>query len=135
MTLQSSQHRQLVEAFHEIIHGRTTHGTRLVLRLGGVDVSSLFADVLIQQGFQKCRVRDVNLEPGERVPAFLIRDQEAYFGWVFWEKFTEKKMRKLWGSILRNQKGDWSIQISSNSRTPIYANRQMLTEMEIDLVR
>ena len=74
----------------------------------------------------------INVQPGERVPAFLIEQRIAYFGWVFWEQFTSWKMRKLWGSVLKNRLGDWDIQIPASRPTVIYANESLKLEMDID---
>ena len=62
----------------------------------------------------------VPVELGEKVPAFLLRDDMAEFGWVFWEKFREGRARKLFGSVHRNDKGDWAIQLGEGSREPVY---------------
>ena len=68
----------------------------------------------------------------ERVPALMIRDMRAYFGWVFVERFTEKKSRKLFGSVVRNKKGDWLVQMPSNSSERVYANLDLKIEMEAE---
>jgi hypothetical protein len=77
-------------------------------------------------------VGEVDIRPGERVPAFYIDGTTAYFGWVFWEKFSQLKLRKLFGSVVRNEKGDWAIQIPPQRKTVIYANRDLTSEMDID---
>jgi hypothetical protein len=64
------------------------------------------------------------------VPAFAIRNSKAYFGWVFIERFTEEKSRKLFGSLARNKKGDWLIQISQKSSELIYVNYRLKSGME-----
>jgi hypothetical protein len=92
------------------------------LRVDGEDRSRLFLDALRLEGFQQLRVRDVEIERGERVPAFLVREGQADFGWVFWEKFTEARWRKLFGSVVRNAKGDWAIQLGSGSRERIHVD-------------
>jgi hypothetical protein len=56
----------------------------------------------------------------------------AYFGWVFWEKFSHRKLRKLFGSVVRNSKGDWAMQISDKGRSVIYANPDLTSEMDIE---
>jgi hypothetical protein len=72
------------------------------------------------------------VEIGERVPAFFIKETTAYFGWVFWEKFTDTKARKLWGSVIRNDKGDWAIQLPPTKPTPIYADVNQKIDMDAD---
>jgi hypothetical protein len=64
----------------------------------------------------------VEIAHGERVPAFLVREGHADFGWVFWEKFTADRWRKLFGSVVRNAKGDWAIQLGTGSREPVHVD-------------
>lgn len=77
-------------------------------------------------------VASIDVEPGHRVPAFYVENTVAYFGWVFWEKFWENRMRKLWGSVVRNARGDWKIQITPQKETTIYANASVRYEMDLD---
>jgi hypothetical protein len=77
-------------------------------------------------------VREVPVQPGQRVPAFYIDSGTAYFGWIFWEKFSQLRMRKLFGSVVRNEKGDWAIQIPEKRNTVVYANESLMSEMDID---
>ena len=66
------------------------------------------------------------------MPVFYLDKGVAYFGWVFWEKFSQLKLRKLFGSVVRNSAGDWAIQISAKRNTVIYANSVLKTEMDIE---
>jgi len=77
-------------------------------------------------------VGDVDVGFDERVAAFLLRGSMAYFGWVFNERFTEKKSRKLFGSEVRNGKGDWAIQIPFNRREKIFVRYTERLGMEQD---
>ena len=70
--------------------------------------------------------------PGQRAPAFHVDGSTAVFGWVFWEKFSERRMRKLFGSVVRNAKGDWAVQIPEKKKTPVFANVAQISEMDID---
>ena len=123
---------KLQNAFSDIITGRGVKRSKHELMLDGVSVVSLFTEELPKHGYEATRVAHVKVRPGERVPAFTIQENTAYFGWVFWEKFTPKKIRKLWGSMVRNKKGDWAIQISPTKTTTIYANEKLKMEMDID---
>jgi len=105
---------------------------KLALTLDGQDLTKEFVRALLRLGYVPSEVRDVEVRPGQRAPAFLIRDATAYFGWVFWEKFTEKKMRKLWGSVVRNEKGDWEIQLPAGKTDRIYVNEESMSEMDLD---
>jgi hypothetical protein len=120
------------DALRDIIEGKNVKRIRHDLRYEGRDLTQEFIGELQNSGYSQTTVGDVEVQPGERVPAFYIQDGIAYFGWVFWEQFTSWKIRKLWGSIIKNQRGDWDIQISSTRTTPIYANASMKLEMDID---
>lgn len=124
--------RPLDQAFADIISGKGVTRSKHELVLNGKPVIDEFLDALRNHGFRKTIVGKVDVSVGERVPAFFIEQSTAYFGWVFWEKFTEEKARKLWGSVVRNVKGDWAIQISPAKATPIYANPDLKIEMDAD---
>ena len=119
-------------AFSDFITGQGVERVKLVLTIDGRLVVQEFLAMLEKHNFAAGTVEAIMVYPGERVPAFLIKDETAYFGWVFWEKFTEKKFRKLWGSAFRNKKGDWALQIPSGKSTSIYANPSLKTEMDLD---
>ncbi len=85
------------------------------------DAVPLFRGRLAVCGFGETTVREVVIQVGERVPAWLLRGDVADFGTVFWEVFTERHRRKLFGSQVRNRKGDWDIQIAPSSTEPIWA--------------
>ncbi len=124
----------LSEAFEDIITGRGVTRSRHELMLHGKSVEPEFREALGRHGFMTTTVAEVIVQVGERVPAFYLENSIAYFGWVFWEKFTETKARKLWGSVLRNAKGDWAIQIPPTRKVPIFANAAQKIEMEVDLL-
>lgn len=119
-------------AFSDFITGQGVQRVRLELTLEGKLFVQAFLAALEKHKYAAGTVAGTNVQPGERIPAFFVQDSTAFFGWVFWEKFTEKKLRKLWGSSLRNKKGDWAIQIPSNKATVIYANPLLITEMDLD---
>ncbi len=122
----------LDEAFSDIITGKGVTRSKHELVINGTPVVDRFLQALQKHGFEKTIVGKVEVRVGERVPAFFIEDTFAYFGWVFWEKFTSDKARKLWGSVVRNVKGDWAIQISAAKSSAIYANRTFKIEMDAD---
>ncbi|HEX9614106.1 MAG TPA: hypothetical protein VGA55_01295 [Bacteroidota bacterium] len=102
------------------------------LVLDGKPVVDEFIQCLEDRGFRKTTVGEVSVEIGERVPAFFMKDTTVWFGWVFWEKFTDTKARKLWGSVVRNAKGDWAIQLPPTKPTPIYADPARKIDMDAD---
>ena len=127
-----TSHRHLHEALSEIILGKNVKRIKHDLQYQGTDLTDDFINELHRHGYVAGTVEKINVQPGERVPAFLIEQRIAYFGWVFWEQFTSWKMRKLWGSVLKNRLGDWDIQIPASRPTVIYANELLKLEMDID---
>ena len=130
--VRSQLDKRLREAFREIIDGKTVKRSKHELVFGGVDVSNVFAEEMDKKNYLPAIVADVRCEQGQRIPAFYVEEMQAYFGWIFWEKFTEGKLRKLFGSVVRNEKGDWLIQIPDGSRKVVYANISLPAEMDID---
>lgn len=124
--------QELAAVFSDIIDGKIVKRGKHELRWGQRDVSLEFRETLEKKGYHATTVALVDIEPGERVPAFYLENGYAYFGWVFWEKFTQLKLRKLFGSTVRNSSGDWAIQISAKRNTVIHANVELKTEMDIE---
>ena len=120
------------DALDDIILGRTVKRARHELIHDGIDLTDHFIKSLITQGFNSTTVGEITVQPGERVPAFYLERSTAYFGWVFWEKFSQLRLRKLFGTVMRNTKGDWFIQLPSNSPAIIYVNISTIFEMDID---
>jgi hypothetical protein len=120
------------DALRDIIRGKSVKRIKHELKLDGRDLTQTFINELERLGYYPTTVSAVNVEPGERVPAFYIDQEVAYFGWIFWEQFTSSRMRKLWGSEVKNRLGDWDIQIPATRSTIIYANESLKLEMDID---
>lgn len=125
-------HDSIAEALHDIVEGRSVKRSRHELTYQGMSVTETFIATLRLHHFLPATVREVAIDPGERVPAFHIEGDTAYFGWVFWEKFTELRLRKLFGTVVRNARGDWLIQLPAQSPKVIYVNRSAVFEMDID---
>ena len=125
-------HNRVRDAFRDIIEGRNVKRIKHELTYDGEDLTQEFLDELQRQGYLPLTVERVDVQPGERVPAFYIDGGIAYFGWVFWEQFTSWKIRKLWGSTIKNRRGDWEIQIPATRGTTIFANELLKLEMDID---
>ena len=122
----------LRDLFSDIIEGKTVKLSNHELVWEGRDVSLDFVEVLKSRGYAITTVGSVEVQPGERVPAFFVEDGTAYFGWIFWEKFSQLKLRKLFGSVVRNRFGDWAIQISAKRNSVLYANVNLRSEMDIE---
>ena len=123
---------QLREIFEDIVEGRIVKRARHNLMWGKKDCTMEFLEVLEEMRYVPMLVRDVDVKPGERVPGFFIDGATAFFGWVFWEKFSQLRLRKLFGSVVRNAKGDWAIQIPEKRTTIVYVNSSLKSEMDID---
>ena len=124
--------KRLRETFREIIDGKSVKRSKHELFFAGIDVSNVFVDELERKQYLPATVAAIPCEQGERVPAFAIEESQAYFGWVFWEKFSERRMRKLFGSELKTDQGTWALQISEGNGKIIYANRSLKLEMDMD---
>jgi len=124
---------QFREAFGAIIEGKIVKRSRVDLSYEGKNLQPIFIEELERAGYRLQTVREIAVEPGERVPGFYLAKGNAYFGWIFWEQFTTWKLRKLWGSVIRNSRGDWAIQVPVTQHTGIYANESLKLEMDIDI--
>ena len=122
----------LTEALGEIIEGIHVKRSRHELRWEGESVAALFCQELERRGFSPTSVAAARVLPGQRAPAFYIQGETAYFGWVFWEKFSASRTRKLFGSVVRNAKGDWLVQISQRQPARIYVRHSGTIAMDID---
>jgi hypothetical protein len=122
----------LREVLTDIVEGRIVKRAKHDLVLESKNLVVDFIGILKESGYMPRSVRDVDVQPGERVPAFYIDENTAYFGWVFWEKFSHLKLRKLFGSVVRDTKGDWAVQIPPTRNTVVYANLSLRAEMDIE---
>ncbi len=116
----------------EFIDGALAKRSRLDLRWEDHDVTTQFLEALVSRGYTRTTVGDARVRPGERAPAFLVRDGTAYFGWIFWEKYSDRKLRKLFGSVIRNTKGDWAIQVTERMPELLFSNPDRIMQMDID---
>jgi len=124
--------KRLRDTFREIVDGKNVKRSRHELAFAGIDVSNVFIEEMDKKSYLPSTVADIPCEQGKRVPAFVIEETSAYFGWVFWEKFTERRLRKLFGSAVKNENGNWTIQIPESNRRIVYANAALTIEMDID---
>lgn len=93
------------------------------------DVLPLFFERLAALGFRKMTVAEVDIQVGTRVPAWLVRPPVADFGTIFWEVFTERAKRKLFGSEVRvregPKKGEWEIQLYPTHSETLWVNAEL----------
>ena len=107
-----------IAAIDDLLLGRGVRRGRHALAPG---VAPILLERLPALGFVRTTVGRVEIEVGVRVPAWLVRPDLADFGTVFWELFTDRMKRKLFGSEVRNAKGDWEVQIAASSPLAIWA--------------
>ena len=109
----------LVEALRDLALGRV-HRSRHSLVVDGRDLTGAFQEVLAQAGYRPLRVRDVEVPRGVRLPAFYLAEGTAHFGHVFKEKFHEGETRTLFGSVVRNWRGDWEVIFTRRSPETVW---------------
>lgn len=114
-------------ALDDLILGRGVKRGRHELPRG---LEGPFRERLAALGFAETTVGGVEIPVGVRVPAWLVSPGLADFGTVFWELFTETSRRKLFGSEVRNAKGDWEIQIPPSSPRRIWAGLRLAEEYD-----
>ncbi|HYK87697.1 MAG TPA: hypothetical protein VE398_02935 [Acidobacteriota bacterium] len=120
------------EALQSLIRGRGVRRGCHNLSLEGTDATPLFLETLIQEGYRPARVDEIKIEPGERVPAFYVDNGTAHFGWIFWEVFFPGRKRKIFGSVVKNEKGDWAIILGRGSRDIVYVNAGLKELMDLE---
>ena len=84
-----NQGSALQDAMGELIEGTTVKRSRHDLRWQGASLAEEFRTELKRRGYLPLTVDAASVEPGERAPAFYLDGDTAYFGWIFWEKFSE----------------------------------------------
>jgi hypothetical protein len=123
----------LVSALDDLVLGRGVARGRHLLVVDGRDVSAEFLDRLRANGFREALVREIEIEPGQRVPAFFVHDETADFGYVRWEIFTPRSRRKLFASEFRRQDThEWAIQIAPGSSLLIHANTALTERHDVE---
>ncbi len=114
---------QIEEIFNDIIIGNGVKRSVHKLVYNKTDYSELFINCLQHNSFLPTTLKNIELEIGMRYPGFYIINSVAYFGHLFWEVFSNTKKRKIWGSVIRNNKGDWEYILPGNSSKIIYINK------------
>jgi hypothetical protein len=128
---QQPQPRDLLEALRDLATGRV-HRSRHELTVDGMDLSETFRAVLAQEGYRPARIKELAIERGVRHPAFLIRGSTAHFGHVFVEKFHENETRTLFGSVVRDWRGDWDIMLTRRSAEVVWVSLDQASPFDED---
>jgi hypothetical protein len=113
---------ELAAALDDLILGRGVARGRHSLRHQGRPVRPEFEERLLANGFGPITVRDGEIEPGERLPAFYLHDDIADFGYIRWEIFTPRSRRKLFQSEYRRPDNqEWAVQLALASPERVWA--------------
>jgi len=127
--------KELETAFDDLILGRGVARGRHSLRHGGRLVRAELEERLRHNGFVPTLVRDAEIEAGERIPAFHLREEEADFGWIRWEIFTPRSRRKLFASEHRRPDNqEWAVQIPPGSSETVWACPERREPHDVDTV-
>lgn len=121
MEAEHSDRGEVVDTLRDLARG-TVHRSRHGLVLGDVDYTADFEDVLRSEGYAPARLNTLTVPRGVRYPAFILREGLAYFGHVFREKFTESEDRLLFGSVVRDGRGDWAVLLTRRSSEVVWVN-------------
>lgn len=122
---------EISEILDDIILGRGVKRAVHDLEYDNTLYTGLFIDRLRLYKFQPIAMRDIHIEVGCRAPAFLISGRTAIFGYVFWELFSPTKKRKIFGSVARNEQGDWKYMLSGNSEQVVFINLDKKEEVDV----
>ena len=126
---------ELAAALDDLILGRGVARGRHALDYRGRRVARELEERLIANGFAPTTVREVEIEPGERVPAFYLHDDVADFGYVRWEIFTPRSRRKLFQSEYRRPDNlEWAVQLNLSSPEKVWAAPERKEPHDVDTV-
>jgi hypothetical protein len=126
---------ELAAALDDLILGRGVARGRHSLRHRDRLVRPEFEERLSANGFRPMTVREAEIRPGERVPAFSIHDETADFGYIRWEIFTPKSRRKLFQSEYRRPDNqEWAVQLNLSSPERVWACPERVETHDVDTV-
>lgn len=115
--------KELSDALDDLVLGRGVARGRHELRYRDRLVREEFLERLRANGFRPLTVREAEIEPGEKVPAFYLDEDAVDFGWIRWEIFTPKSRRKLFASERRRTDNEeWAIQLNLSSPETVWAS-------------
>ena len=120
----------LKEIFYDIIAGQVKRSVHHLIYQGR-DYTPLFISCLKDKSYLPLPLKEVQLDVGRRIPGFYMDNSTAFFGHLFWEVFDDRHKRKIWGSIIRNEKGDWKYILPGNSSKEVYLNLNKSQEIDI----
>ncbi len=122
---------EMSEILDDIILGRGVKRSVHDLEYDNFLFTGLFIDRLRLYKYQLVPINKIEVEVGQRAPAFLVNGKTAIFGYVFWEVFSETKKRKLFGSVVKNEKGDWKYVLQGNKDSVVFVNFDKKEDIDI----
>ncbi len=127
---------ELSSTLDDLVLGRGVARGRHRLRWKDRSVAREFETRLAANGFSPTTVREAEIEPGERIPAFYLHgDDTADFGYVRWEIFTPRSRRKLFASERRRPDNqEWAVQLNLASPETIWANPAAREKHDVETV-
>ncbi len=114
-----NEHVEALAALSDLLLGRNVKRGRHELP---EDLVQSFEELAVRLGFQRMAIAEIPVDVGTRVGAWCFRPPVLQFGMVFWEVFTVRSKRKLFASELRNERGDWVVQIPASSKETLLVN-------------
>jgi hypothetical protein len=127
--------KDLSDALDDLILGRGVARGRHELRHRDRPVRAEFLERLGALGFRPMTVREAEIEPGEKIPAFYLHDEAVDFGWIRWEIFTPKSRRKLFASERRRtDNSEWEIQLNLASLETVWASPERREKHDVETV-
>ena len=112
-------------ALRSFVRGDFRRSSLQLVSDSGEDVEPHFRRVALEEGYAPKRVADVSPASGRRVPAFLVRNGRAWFGWIFDERFTDERRRRLFASVERDHESpqhDWRVILGVGSKEELLVN-------------
>lgn len=126
---------ELAAALDDLILGRGVARGRHSLVHQGRNVRVEAEERLRANGFRPMTVRQAEIEPGERIPAFYLHGDVADFGYIRWEIFTPRSRRKLFQSEYRRPDNDeWDVQLNLSSPEKVWASPERKERHDVETV-
>jgi hypothetical protein len=122
---------EILEALADLAEGRV-HRSRHELVLDGRDFTGAFEEILRRCGYRPARLRELEVPRGVRLSAFYLKEGMATFGHVFREKFSDVEDRVLFGSVVRDGRGDWSVMLTRRSTETLWVDPSSGTPFDED---
>ncbi len=127
--------KELSNALDDLILGRGVARGRHSMRYQGRIVRRELEERLAANGFRLMTVREAPIEPGEKIPAFCLRDDIVDFGYIRWEIFTPRSRRKLFASEYRRPDNqEWAIQLNLASPERVWASPERKERHDVETV-